>query len=386
MTASAIEWTDETWNPVRGCSRISPGCEHCYAERQAIRQAGPGKPYEGLVRTGKNGPRWTGKLAFDPVKLGEPLRWREPRRVFVNSMSDLFHPSLTDEQIAAVFGVMAASYGHTFQVLTKRADRMEAWFEWVKRRPAELTVPSQERSSEDIDGRVGAHYKPALYCQRSARRVQAEAGPGTGKRVNPYCHTDWPLPNVWIGVSVEDQKRATERLDRLARVPAVVRFASAEPLLEEVDLGPWLRPVPGCGHVGSDGCCAHPDNLLPECHRDVHCPAGKYRGLDWVIVGGESGPGARRFDVMWARRIVDNCRASQVPVFVKQLGANPMASASASSISVDRKLPGGGRLSLKMASFESSTTLCLRDGKGGDPSEWPEDLRVREYPDPRRPR
>ncbi|HEX2677999.1 MAG TPA: DUF5131 family protein, partial [Polyangiales bacterium] len=135
MGETAIEWTDTVWNPVRGCARVSPGCESCYAERQAHRFSNPGGPYEGLTVLGKHGPRWSGRARFVPETLDAPLRWRKPRRIFVNSMSDLFHHDITNEQIAAVFGVMAACPQHTFQVLTKRAERLPEWFRWVDEVP-----------------------------------------------------------------------------------------------------------------------------------------------------------------------------------------------------------------------------------------------------------
>ena len=128
MGQTSIAWTDETWNPLRGCSRISEGCRHCYAETMAARFSGPGQPYEGTIRNG----RWSGNVRIVPEKLGDPLRWTRPRMVFVNSMSDLFHDNVPNEFIAAVFGVIAAAPRHTFQVLTKRPARMLEWFEWQR--------------------------------------------------------------------------------------------------------------------------------------------------------------------------------------------------------------------------------------------------------------
>lgn len=319
-----IEWTDETWNPLRGCRRISPGCEHCYAERQAARPilSGPGKPYEGLVQIGKQGPRWTGATA-GPDRLDEPLRWRKPRMIFPCSMSDLFYEGHTDEQIAAVFGVMAACPQHTFQVLTKRAERMERWFREF------MGDEKWKRSSWLADPRRPEHaaeVRLALEC--------------------------WPLPNVWLGVSVEDQQRAQERLPHLLRVPAAVRWVSAEPLLEEVDLLPWLKS------------------------------AYESTRVTWAVVGGESGHGARPFDLAWARSVVAQCRAAHVPVFCKQLGARPVTAsvddfkfyyAREGSVGADHHGPVPSRID-----------YFLRDRKGADPAEWPADLRVREWPEVRR--
>jgi protein gp37 len=215
---SKIEWTDATWNPVRGCVKISPGCKHCYAETFAERFRGVrGHPYE---------------EGFDPrlvePKLGEPLTWGRSRRVFVNSMSDLFQDAVPDDFIRRVFEVMAAANWHTYQLLTKRADRMEA------------VVTSLPR-----------------HLQR--------------------------LPHVWLGVSVENKKYGLPRIEHLRRTPAHVHFLSVEPLLEH------LGPVP------------------------LH-------GLEWVIVGGESGAGARRMDPAWVREIRDRCALDLVPFFFKQWG------------------------------------------------------------------
>lgn len=338
--STKIEWCrsddgslGETWNPVRGCSRVSPGCGGakgqggCYAERLAIRMSAEGQPYHGLVRSGPQGPRWTGEVAFDAKALAAPLSWRKPRRVFVNSMSDLFHEALTNEQIAAVFGVMAACPQHTFQVLTKRAERMAEWFKWVT------------RAATENAGGIAAAARARMGALECALIGHAAGDEGAfEKRLGANTDWVWPLPNVWIGVSVEDQKRADERIPHLLRVPAAVRFLSCEPLLEHVD----LRLSPPC-----DCCGVEP----------------KHAGIDWVIVGGESGPGARPFDLAWARAVVGQCREAGVACFMKQLGADPVQSSD------DAERFG--------------SIFDLADRKGGDPAEWPEDLRVREWPEVR---
>ncbi|WP_163869540.1 phage Gp37/Gp68 family protein [Myxococcus eversor] len=203
MAETSIEWTDVVWNVTKGCSRKSPGCGGgtpgsrkggCYAERMAIRMSGLGQPYEGLVESTPAGPRWTGKVVLDPAKLDEPLRWKKPRRVFVNSMSDLFHEALSFEDIDRVFATMRLAERHTFQVLTKRADRMREYVEWARRRSV-------------VDG------------------IEVVPGsPITWERAHP---------NVWLGVSVEDRMRV-ERIAHLRATPAAVRFISFEPLLEDV--------------------------------------------------------------------------------------------------------------------------------------------------------
>lgn len=296
-----IEWAHPpgfrgaTWNPTRGCRKISPGCKHCYAETFAERWRGtPGHAYE---------------QGFDPRtapgKLDLPLRTKAPTAWFVNSMSDLFLEDFTDEYIAAVFGVMAASPRHRFLVLTKRAERMRRWFEWVA------------RLGLGLDGKA----------------------PERGRKMFGNVESPWPLPNVWLGVSVESQAHLI-RIDDLRRTPAAKRFVSLEPLLED----------PGV--------------------MDLH-------GIDWLIVGGESGPGARPFDVAWARSAIEQCRAAGVPVFVKQLGARPILCAACRNSGLDSSGANwcqscGGEAADEIAEF--------RNRKGADPSEWPEDLRVREWP------
>ena len=291
---TSIEWTDKVWNPTRGCSRISPGCVNCYAERIAARFSGPGLWAEGFAERTKAGGRWTGRveaLTADDV-LEAPLRWQQPARIFVNSTSDLFHEALPEEDIAHVFAVMAQAPQHQFQVLTKRADRMHEM----------LTATSRTGGSEDF------------------RCLVADVLTLGDEKL-----LDWPLPNVWLGVSVENQKYADQRVPSLAGTPAAVRFLSCEPLLGPLDLSPYLKLV------------------------------------DWVIVGGESGPGARPFDVAWAKALVDQCRHAGVACFVKQLGAHPMM--------------GRGR---------NRAELELESAKGGDPSEWPTRLQVRQFPEVRR--
>lgn len=303
MNKSKIEWTDTTWNPIRGCSRISPGCVNCYAESIAARFSGEGQPFEGFARRTAAGGRWTSKMALLPDKLAEPLSWRKPRRVFVNSMSDLFHEGLSDEAIAAVFGVMAACPQHVFQVLTKRAERLILLSEKVGLETFEEAVARAAESTAGI-----------VWDSRGQERhlYPANAGDLSRRRLWP----GWPLPNVWLGVSAERRKEWLERVEHLRSAPAAVRFVSAEPLLE--DLG------------------------------DVDCS-----GISWVICGAESGHGARLMDAAWMRSLKEQCVAAGVPYFGKQMGR----------VYVSRKIHVG-----------------LSDHKGGDPAEWPEDLRVREMP------
>lgn len=329
---TGIAWTDATWNPVRGCSRVSEGCRNCYAEAVAARFSGPGQPYEGLARrvplkhSTQDVPRWTGKVRMVEHVLDQPLRWTRPRRIFVNSMSDLFHESIPYEQIARIFGVMLLAERHTFQVLTKRPKRMAEWFRWIGSNPVHLaeTAASPKRYV------VGAAASCLAILGASLSDGQARGPLFTAwiaGRLMPApdaaIRMRWPLPNVWLGVSVEDQATADERIPLLLEAPAAVRFVSAEPLLGPVVFG-----------------LAYSERVE----------------IDWVIVGGESGAGARPMDVAWARSIVAECRAAGVPVFVKQLGAHPF----------------------DMGTLPSERLLS--DRKGADPSEWPADLRVQEFP------
>lgn len=330
-----IAWTDATWNPLRGCSKVSSGCKNCYAETMAARFAGPGQPYEGTIDRG----RWNGRIRLVPEKLGEPLRWRRPRRVFVNSMSDLFHESVPFEFIAAVFGVMAAAPQHVFQVLTKRPERAVQFFEWAQ-------------------------------------------GNGVYR---------WSLPNVHLGVSVEDQATADERIPLLLQCPAAVRWVSYEPALGPVDFERWTIEPMHCAACGSEQIAydTNPHGLPlthtcimgadqtgePGAERCVDCGSLDVvmpGALDWIVIGGESGPGARPFDAAWARSTIAQCRAAGVACFVKQLGARPRVAEASRLAGLWAAMPGGR--------VDDCGGIHLRDRAGADPSEWPEDLRVREWP------
>lgn len=424
---TTIEWTDSTWNPVRGCSRVSEGCRFCYAERVAARFSGPGQPYEGLAENATAGPRWTGGVRLVPERLDDPLRWKRPRRIFVNSMSDLFHEELSFEEIAAVYGVMAAAPRHVFQVLTKRPERMLEWATsdgiagqvdlfkhvalagrieeffaperkvaidgwpgyWVTSKGRILTdrgAPSclwcggdlaefsarrkfcsdKCRQRADYEERCG-RWSPPENTERELRPMAGEQG---HSRVMLYrgeetwrplihrlvlgafddsvttnaevdilqgCHIDgdatnnalwnlrwgtqqdnwedrkrhgnggpcappaWPLPNVWEGVSVEDQKTAEERIPLLLQTLAAVRWVSAEPLLGAIRFDAMHWPN-AAGIVNEDSL-----SVLPL--------------LDWIVCGGESGPGARPMHPAWARSVRDQCVAAGVAFHFKQWGA-----------------------------------------------------------------
>ncbi len=324
MQKTEIAWTDASWNPVRGCTKISPGCTHCYASTFAERWRGiKGHPYEHGF-----------DLRLVPEKLGEPLKWKQPKKVFVNSMSDLFHEDVPDEFIDQVFAVMALCPQHTFQVLTKRPKRMAEWCA--------------------VRNRMLGIVAAADFMTKS-------------HRLKP-C---WPLPNVWLGTSVESQRYADERIPHLLKCPASVRFLSCEPLLGPLDLSAIKLAVD-----------LEVDALTGEhrqfCDEGIDHPSAEqfFDGgprISWCIAGGESGPGCRRCDVAWIRSIVEQCKAASVPVFVKQLGGKPV----------------GLRAWCDRCNYQSSTamhgldcdkTRILKDRKGGDMAEWPNDLQVREFP------
>ncbi len=299
MGNTSIEWTEKTWNCLRGCSRVSPGCVNCYAERIAARFArsdmGPAEwtarsegkdlpPFFGFATKVNGHPAWTGKVELIEDKLKEPLSWKKPCRVFVNSMSDLFHENLPDEAIDRMFAVMALCPQHTFQILTKRADRMLKWFQG------------------DGRDRWEDHVYRRAYAMSAVHGRSVPAG--------------WPLRNVWLGVSVENQKYADERIPLLLQTPAAVRFVSYEPALGPVDFErianpgnlaegqPYIHALRGYAWV------THGEDYYDVCNIDGQ--------LNWIIVGAESGPGARPFEEEWARSIRDQCVAAHTAFFYKQ--------------------------------------------------------------------
>ncbi|UCI23718.1 phage Gp37/Gp68 family protein [Mesorhizobium sp. B2-8-5] len=313
---SPIEWTDATWNPIVGCSILSPGCIHCYAMRMAGRiEAMGGAPhYAGTTKNVNGNTIWTGKLALAPERiLTEPLRWQRPRRIFVNSMGDLFHEDVPDAWIDRVFAVMALAPQHTFQVLTKRARRMreymnERWQPAPAHRLAwqggdTIDIPA-ETAGEDREDQVRAACEPFL---EKLGLVDTDNDDLWTEDGNAKAMTwTWPLKNVWLGVSAERQQEADERIPELLATPAAIRFVSAEPLLGPIDFYKYLRPL-----------C---DRCPPW---EVPCRIGcqNCTRLDQIIVGGESGQDARPMHPAWPRSIRDQCAAAGVPFFFKQWGA-----------------------------------------------------------------
>lgn len=369
---TGISWTDATWNPVRGCSRMSEGCRHCYAERVAARFSGAGQPYEGLATRRlkvisddeqRVETRWTGEVRLIPEHLADPLRWKRPRRIFVNSMSDLFHEKLANEQIAAVFGVMAACQQHTFQVLTKRAKRMREWFAWL-RGPSEETFTMQQRGIVAAPNTARTLLDAAYEYLGKGRKPELDAA---WKQLE---HDPWPLPNVWLGVSVENQAAADERIPELLATPAAVRWISAEPLLGEVDLD---KPRCDDEHHGE---AEWSDDATPWCNEcDAELSYGHWlgnadSGIGWVVSGCESGPGARPCDVAWLRSLRDQCAVHGVPFWLKQAVEDKRQSAlgpdgpPAISLGYESKRKAGGVIELpyldgvQHAAFPDSSIGC----------------------------
>jgi protein gp37 len=459
-----IEWSDASWNPVTGCTKVSPGCDHCYAETFAERFRGvEGHPFEQGF-----------DLTLRPERLGQPLRWRRPRRIFVNSMSDLFHADVPDAFIARVWQVMGAAPQHGYQILTKRHARMRSWVSrWyageiaephavrpVPNYPGYWVTTHGEILGKRVDTRAGlaqdvgeqghrrvtmhregspssgsrelvhrlvltAFARPPLLREQACHR-NGDAGDnrlsnlywgsqednwrdrrehGNGRSYSKLSEADvteirrrcgagesayrvakdypvsdtqvrnivrgdhWVtsqpaavarkpgrvvLDSVWLGVSVEDQQRADLRIPALLETPAAVRWVSAEPLLGPVDIRPWLPWWRVCGACnGAVPFASLRPDLQQRHRREGHPTVVSSTGLDWVVAGGESGPGARPMEWDWARSLRDQCQQAGVPFLFKQAG------------SVLAREWGGS-------------------GKGGDPAQWPEPF-PREYPVRRRP-
>lgn len=328
---SSIQWTDATWNPIRGCSMAkgseTGGCLNCYAARMAarnlpgMRSPSTGKPFA-ILRDSR--PRWTGEVELIEKALSLPMTWRKPRKVFVNSMSDLFHENLSDADILSVFQVMGKCPAHTFQILTKRPERA-----------LKFLSARRWRNLGHSPQMGGNHYVAIL--------------PGEHSTADEPC-----LPNVWIGVSIEDQFTANARLPFLLRTPAEMRFVSYEPALGPVDFFAIRQAM-------EDN---EPSREQLDGPLGIHYVRHGAPFIDLIIVGGESGPSARAFDLAWARNTIEQCGRAGVSCFVRQLGRQPHDTSDGS----DR--PNAG------------TLIDLKDRSGGDWDEWPADLRVRRLPAP----
>jgi protein gp37 len=333
MGETKIQWTDRTWNPTVGCTKVSAGCARCYAKTLHDKR-------HKAHRDGNKVPAQYAhpfeKLQLMPDRLHDPLSWRKPQRVFVNSVSDLFHEDVPFEFLDRVFTTMALAKRHTFQVLTKRPERMQEYFATYR---ASAVLPSLRTRFKDLP--------------------PDDEFPNGGTLIAP-------LPNVHLGVSVENQAAADERIPFLLKTPAAVRFLSCEPLLGPVDIRrflccPWCKTERPKGTAGETW---HVVGGVP-----MPCPLDS-RGsavdnLHWVIVGGESGPNSRPFELDWARAIQNQCDAAGVPWFFKQAGSNP------------RDWTRGDAPNQEPPEL---ITLRLKDRKGGDLSELPAALRVRDFP------
>ncbi len=275
MSRTKISWADYVWNPVVGCTKVSPGCANCYAVREAHRMAGNPNPkirnvYEGLTDpTAFGGLAWTGQVRCLAERLDEPRHWRQPGRVFVCSMADLFHDRVPGRFINLVWNAMFNDPGHDYLVLTKRPQNLLRW--------TQIAAKAKCWPIEDI-------------------------------------WPDW----IWIGVTAENQEQADQRIPPLLQTPAAVRFVSVEPMLGPVDLGQWLNRR-NCA-LDPEGC-QYLDNFYPSPYRCDKVDCGNWQGgLHWVIAGGETGPGARPMHPDWVRSLRDQCNAAKVPFFFKQWG------------------------------------------------------------------
>ena len=398
--SSNIEWTDATWNPTTGCTKISPGCKNCYIESTP--------PFRMAGRKFVNGKI---PLEFHDDRLNKPLHWKKPRRVFVNSLSDLFHDDVPDSFIDLVFARMILTPRHTYQVLTKRHERLSDYFGIAADVIRDRWLNAVMLDCGEDAGAFAANFVNGWSNPKECPQFD---GPANGTRPR------WPLPNLWLGVTVENQAAADERIPHLLRVPAAVRFLSVEPLLGPVDLtrvcdrskakSLWISPL-----EAKEANPAH-DSLVATLGPDY-----PYSRIDWVIVGGESGPNARPCDVACIRSVVGQCRAAGTKCFVKQLGSRPFDSSAEPYCEFTRYehwvakarswlggISGGGsryKESEKCVCVDAKGRICsigrdfmlardecaypvraikplsLNDHKGGDPAEWPEDLRVREVPE-----
>lgn len=293
---TAIQWATDTWNPVTGCSRVSEGCRHCYAETLSHRFGYTTLPWT-HVNAAKN-------VVLHPERLKDPATWRKPRRIFVNSMSDLWHEQVPGSFINDVWMVMRNAKQHTYLILTKRPERL---LDWTRKKAAATGWPIAEI---------------------------------------------WPSW-VWLGVSVERQREADERIPILLETPAAVRFLSCEPLLEPLDLLEYVAPSALLRCIRHHQRTNHPcggGGDTAECEGCGTVWENGEVGLHWIIVGGESGVGARPMQMAWARSLLAQCWEAQVPVFVKQLGR------------------------------AWAQEQRVRDLHGGTMDDWPGDLRIREFP------
>lgn len=389
---SKIEWTGETWQISDGCSLESPGCFSCYAMDFAHR--GLHERHRGLTVIGQRGPQnvgpvWTGEVRPFVGKLDQPLKWKRSKTIFVNSMSDIFHEKLPFEHIAAVFGIMAATPQHTYQVLTKRPKQALAFFAWLDEQAqafldhpslladhgqfAELIQcwsdvfnPGQHRVFTLDEMRVIVCIGFAELALTARDRAAAPAD----DLVAPYRQTAvldedpdlfafpvWPLRNVWMGVSAEDQRWYDRRVGLLRQIPAALRWVSVEPQLGPIEMGRYrgAQPaLPGTGVVARD--------------------------VDWMVIGGESGRGARAFRLDWARSLLRQAKRQGVAVFIKQFGAQAYDTCEFCNGTGNGPFAGASEPLLCQTCGGLRELPVFAGVKGGEIELWPEELRVREFP------
>jgi protein gp37 len=328
---SLIEWTDSTWNIITGCSVVSPGCTNCYAMKLAGTRLAHHPSREGLTIDTKGGPVWNGQVRFNKQWLTRPLQWKRPRMIFVCAHGDLFHESVPDEWIDKAFAVMALAPQHVFQVLTKRSKRMREYMNerWQPARAHKidlgddgaLDVPA-ETVGEDRRSQIERECEPLLDQFGMVDTENDSLWTEDGKC--KAMQWQWPLPNVWLGVSTEDQQRADERVPDLRATPAAVRWVSYEPALGPIDFDelffgrvvvrlPTNRAPPTQPISSAD--------TLGDVIRTLGGTIAPMEGdIDWLVCGGESGQGARPMHPAWARSARDQCAAAGVPFFFKQHG------------------------------------------------------------------
>lgn len=329
MNATSISWTEKTWNPMSGCTPTSEGCANCYAKRMAQRLRGRcGYPADEPFR-----------VTLHEDKLNEPLKMRKPARVFVASMGDLFHEDVPDEFIDKVFAVMALAPQHTYMVLTKRPERMRDY----------LSANNVDEPS--ISGREAL----CLRLMRTAKSIDAVAYERLGADAFHWHPEAWP--QVWLGVTAENQARADERIPVLLEVPAAVRFVSVEPMLGLVDLSCYLSWQ---YHVNL------PEEERPRAMAEHWAGMHRLTKLDWVICGGETGPGARPMHPDWVRGLRDQCQAAGVPFHFKSWGEWAPNYAGCPPYALSQLVSDRNNGVLKMWRVGAKTSGRLLDGREWD--------------------
>lgn len=302
-----ISWSDATWNPITGCSVKSPGCTNCYAMKLAGTRLKHHQSRKGLTKETNGNHVWNGEVRFNEQWLDQPLRWKKPRMIFVCAHGDLFHENVPDEWIDRVFAVMALCPQHTFQVLTKRSDRMKEYCE---------AAVGGDNFCRQVDKLLDAGFDGSHF---NARYSHLDWNCETGAEIWGWDYDladiidNSRLPNVWLGISAEDQQRANERIPDLLQTPAAVRFVSIEPQLEHIDLIHL--------HIGfSEPYGKHEENYIDGLAGFSVDATWQFEGnkIDWIICGSESGLGCRSFNENWARSLRAQCHENKTAFFYKQ--------------------------------------------------------------------